>query len=230
MDKKLLADYLRDVVKKVPAVMPLLSDDARALVAIKIINADTELPDIRSRYNSVIVEILTGFFEGGNTTASKNRFNRAANDEFGSAFGLGWVDGGQELPPDEDATDWLNARIQQELGNIATLFEQAKELRKEPDFDFFAWVTARADGYTASLDGVYNAARMFGQKGLLTWNLGATEKHCDTCLKLSKGKPHKAAWYISRNYIPRQPGASMDCGGYHCDCSLTDSEGKEVTI
>lgn len=188
------------------------------------------LTDINAQYNDAIIQALTTYFEGGNVTAPRNLFKRAMVTAFGTAFDLGWLDGGQEETPDADAREWLIARTEQELGYIDGLFANVKQLRKEEGFDFFAWATKRAESYLKSVAGVYNAGVMFAQKNkMLTWRLGATEQHCSTCASLD-GQRHRASWYAARNYIPRQAGAALDCGGYNCDCRLEDDKGNEVTI
>lgn len=66
-----------------------------------------------------------------------------------------------------------------------------------------------------------------GQAGLnsakanevVTWHLGATEEHCTTCNKLD-GQKHRRKWFVDKNYLPRTPGAAMDCGGWRCLCTL----------
>lgn len=190
-----------------------------------------DLSSVNQVYHDSITEALITFFEGGSVAGPRNSFKRATTVAFGDAMDLGTVDGGGELPFTGEALDWFNARLEQEFGYIEMLFVQAKELRKEPDVDTFTWSTARADGYTQALMSVYNAARMFTKGNqLLKWNLGATEKHCDTCSMLAKGTSHRASWYLSHNYIPRQPGANLSCGGYNCDCTLTDMADNEVTI
>ena len=195
-----------------------------------VIKAAGDFAGVNKTYHDAITAALTTFFEGGSIAAPRNAFKRAIVEGLGDAFDLGWADGGGELPIDEDALSWLNARIEQEFGLVEMLFQAAKELRKEDGFDYFPWVTARADGYTGTLQAVYNAAKMLAAKGkLLTWVLGNTEKHCATCLQLN-GTRHRASWYIANNYIPRQPGAGMECGGYNCDCVLTDNAGHDVTI
>jgi hypothetical protein len=212
--------------------MDVPPDVWRAAVKARVFaKADgVDLPAISAVYHDLITSILTGYFESGSITAPRNEFKRAMVEAFGAAFDLGWLDGGQELPPDEDALSWFNARVEAEFGHIEELFIQAKELRKEDEFDFFSWLTSKADSYTRSLSGVYNAALMLAKKNqMLTWRLGNTEVHCSTCAKLDGGK-HRASWYISRDYIPRKAGASMDCGGYNCDCRLEDKEGNEVTV
>lgn len=194
------------------------------------LKAASDLASINAYYRDVITEALTRYFEGGAVAALRNLFKRGMVEAFGAAFDLGWRDGGGTPPPDADALSWFNARVDAEFGHIGVLFTQIKELRKDTEFDYFQFVTARADGYVSSVAGVYNAGVMFAQKNkMLTWNLGNTEKHCSDCAKLSGGK-HRASWYLARNFIPRQPGAAMECGGYKCDCYLTDDAGKVITI
>lgn len=215
--------YLDDSGAEVPAELRLR---ARRLTQ----KAAGSLAAINARYRDAITDALVSYFEGGIVTGPRNHFRAAVTDAFYDAFYLGWADGGGGGVPSAEGLQWLTARVNQEYGFIDMLFQQVKDLRKDEEFDFFAFVTARADGYVSSVLGVYNAGVMFGKSGrMLTWQLGNTEKHCDTCLSLRGGR-HRASWYISRNYIPRQPGAAMDCHGYNCDCRLVDDNGKEVTL
>lgn len=217
---------IRNLVARYPEVIPHLSMRARLLAGIK-----AGISGVNREYHDAITEALVSYFENGGSVATpKSKIKQAMVEAFGSAFDTGWQDGGQELPADEEALSWFNERVDAEMGFIDTLLQDAKELRKDKDFDYFAWVTARADGYTNNLSAVYNAAVMFANtKQMLTWRLGETEKHCSTCAKLD-GQRHKASWYIIRNYIPRKAGAAMECGGYNCDCSLVTDNGEEVTI
>jgi hypothetical protein len=199
---------------------------ARQFGALK---ADGDAVSISAKYHNEITAALLTFFEGGSVTAPRNAFRRAAVEALGGAFDLGYSDNGGAMPMDDDTLAWLNARIEQELGFIGTVFELAKELRKDEDADYLAWVSARADGYAAAVRETYNAGKMYAQKNqLLTWQYGDTD-HCATCEKLN-GQKHRATWYLARNYIPRKPGANLDCGGYRCQCSLLDSQGNEFTI
>lgn len=204
-----------------------LHSRARNVGAVK---AAGDLAGINMKYHDTITEALTMYFEGGNVTGPRNAFRVAMSEAFYDAFYLGWADGGQEPPIEADALNWLNARISQEGGYIYGLFAQIKDLRKEEGLDYFAFVSERADGYTRTVTAVYNAAKMYAARGkMLIWRLGNTEKHCGTCAELN-GNARRASWYLARNYIPRQPGASMLCGGYYCDCRLEDAQGNEVTI
>jgi len=216
--------YLKQEGHEIPLDIQL---KARQIGAIK---AGGDISSIRATYHDEITSALISYLEGGSVTAPRNQFRRAAVEALGDAFDIGYADGGAELPIDGEALSWLNARIEQEMGHIGTLFEQAKELRKEADTDLLGFASDRADGYTGTLDELYTVGVMYADaRQILTWSLGGTEKHCPTCSKLD-GERHRAEWFIARDYIPRKPGASLDCGGYNCDCSLTNAAGEEITI
>ena len=189
------------------------------------------LGSINAQYNDAITATLISYFEGGSLGASRNAFKRAMVEAFGGAFDAGWVDGGQELPFDGDALEWFNARVEQEAAFIDSTYVSAKQIKKDAEADFFQWTTDRATGYVSTLSAIYNAAKMWANKNRSgIWRLGNTEKHCATCSKLN-GTSHRLSWYIANNYIPRQPGASMDCGGYNCDCKIEDKKtGEELTL
>lgn len=197
---------------------------------IGAMKADGDLSSVNSRYHDTITSALIDYFEGSGIAKPRNQIKNAMIIAFGDAFDMGYTDGGGELPIPDDALGWIEARLNQEAGYIDMLFQDAKMLRKDEEFDYFAWATARADGYTSTLQAIYNAGALWAKGNQkLTWNLGNTEKHCDTCKELN-GTAHRASWYISHDYIPRQPGASMECGGYNCDCYLTDPKGETVTL
>jgi hypothetical protein len=195
-----------------------------------VFKAAGDLGSINAVYHDTITESLITYLEGGSPAGPRNRFKKGMVEAFGSAFDAGWQDGGGDMPPDGDALDWLNARVEQELGYIDQLFVQAKALRNQEGADFFQWASDRADGYTGTVSSIYNAGRMLAMGNqLLTWHLGQTEQHCETCQSLD-GTKHRASWYIAHDYIPRKPGAAMDCKGYNCDCSLTDRKGETISV
>ena len=195
-----------------------------------VLKASGDLSSISTIYSRAIEAALTSYLDGGPLPQSKNAFKRATVEAFGGAFDLGTIDGGGEIPADSDALSWFNARVEAEFAHIDLLFQQAKEIRKDEEADNALWIRDRAEGYSNTLTSIYNAAKMWADKRqMLTWNLGNTERHCRTCAKLS-GKRHRATWFISRGYIPRQPGANLECGGYNCDCELISDKGESVTV
>lgn len=197
---------------------------------IKAGNVAGDLSSINSVYHDRITKILTDYFEGGNLRSLSNAFKRAVIESFGSAFDQGWMDGGQELPVDDTALTWFKARVEEEFGHVEMLFQQAKELRGEEGFDFFEWVSARADGYTNTLKELYNAGRLRAMKDqMVTFDGDDGEESCPDCQRL-KGSRHKISWFVKRNYVPPF-GTGLECHpGGRCQHGLMDDGGNWVTV
>ena len=224
--------YLSDNGIPLPAELHLQLEQKGLLKSFKR-NASKQAESIEeanATYHDVITEILISYFEGGSVGSSRNDFKQAVITAFSDTFDLGWIDGGQELPLEEDELSWLEARINQEFGFIDMLFQEAKELRKEEDFDYFEWVTQRADGYTRMLAEIYNQAKLRAvDDQMVTFDGDDGEESCETCQSL-KGKRHKISWFVKRNYVPPY-GIGLQCArGGHCQHHLYDDEGNEITI
>lgn len=191
-----------------------------------------DLTAINKRYHDIITKELLAYFNGGIVTGPRNHFRVATTEAFYDVFYLGWADGGQSFPVSPDALEWLQARLSQEFGYIDMLFQEAKELRKDKEFDYFSWITFHADNYTRTLREIYNAARLravMAVKDIMV-TFGGTdgEKPCKTCQKL-KGQRHKISWFVKRNYIPPH-GSGLEChAGRYCQHVLIDDNGKEIT-
>ena len=206
---------------------------AHALGAVK---AAGDLASIYAAYHDAITGALTDYFEGGSMAGPKNAFKRAAVENLGAAFDLGWSDGGGELPADGDALDWFNARIQQETGFIDQLFENAKALRKEEGADTFGWTNEHADQYTMTVSDIYNMGKMFASKNKMltfTGEDGRPDNICQrtngTCVKL-KGQRHRASWWIAHDLVPYRGNPNYDCGAWECRHYLEDDDGNKFII
>ena len=195
-------------------------------------------PLTRANYRVKMAEALTEYLASDKPiTSYKSRVNRAMLEAFSSAFYIGYEEtSGSLVDVDPDADAWLTSRQNTELGYIGELFAALKVARDEfwhgeiDADDLRALVAARVNGYSNTLEAVYNAGRMWGAKNkMLTWHLGSTHEHCDTCARLN-GQSHRARWFVARNLIPRRPGAAMECGGYQCGCYFTDKDGNRFTL
>jgi hypothetical protein len=171
-----------------------------------------------------------GYLSGGSLADADSRMATAVSRAYIETVELAYLEGGGELPLDDDTAAWARAQVDIQLAYVDDLFVRLKDLRKAGDFDAGEVAQARAEAWASGLDGFYNEAVLRGSKNIVvTWHLGSTEKHCKTCANLD-GKSHKINWFIEHDYIPRKNGAAMDCGGYNCDCSLVDKKGSEYTI
>jgi len=205
--------------------------------AEKIINfALGDYAPIRDTYRMRIYAAMLDYLANdGNMVAKRNEFKRAIAEGFGDAADLGFVDGGGELP-DQPLNDWVGGRMEQEFTNVDALFRQLKDTRGDEEFnraEAFDIANQRADGYAATLDGIYNEAKVRGAKNrLLTF--GGEDGHspgfpCKTCAKL-KGQRHRASWWIRRGLIPYPGNANYECGAWQCKHILFDDQGRIFTV
>jgi hypothetical protein len=212
--------------------------DARLdALTIKAVTDQDSLAVIRADYRAVIADAMTEYLASDRpVTGPRKLFRKAATEHLQPAFWRGYGEAAGEIDyQDADARDWINSRVLEEIGYISTLFVSLRQLRDEfihGEADSSVLrdeVDNRTNGYADTLEACYIAGKMFGKKNvMLEWVYGDTE-HCNTCAALN-GQRHRAKWYIARDYIPRKPGAAMACGGYRCQCTLLDPDGKDYTL
>ena len=174
---------------------------------------------------------MNGYLDSSDrSTAYKSSMKKAVVDAFTETANAGFVDGGGELPIDEDTDSWLTGQQALELANVDSLFSSLALLRKEDDTDPIQEAYNRAEGYSNTLDGLYNQAVLFGAGNkMLTFDGDDGAESCDTCKKL-KGQRHRAAWWIAHDYVPPS-GDGLDCAaGGHCQHGLFTDDDEQVTI
>jgi hypothetical protein len=59
------------------------------------------------------------------------------------------------------------------------------------------------------------------------WILGNTEEHCSDCLRLN-GVVLTASEWGRAGIRPQSP--DLECGGWHCDCRLEETERKSMGL
>jgi len=211
--------------------LSILIEELRAMLAE--FSPGMSLEDVQAEYQDKLYEYMADYLQSSRSVVvDRNKFGRAVNDGFTFAFVAGWSDAGASALNDE-AQAWLNGRISEELTFMTSLFSQLKALREDdtiPLEDKLTAAQAHAEAYTNTLTGVYAQAKMMGdpeQDG--TWELGATEEHCDTCAKLN-GQTHPLSWFLKNGYIPQEAGSkTLDCGGWRCDCKIKSKKtGKQL--
>jgi hypothetical protein len=186
---------------------------------------------VRQEYYGQIYFAVFGYLSDvGGLKTNKNAMKRAMVEAFGATETLAWQDGGGDLPVGEEAVAWVTARQQAEIGFIDLLFQQLSELKKEEGIDPEAEATARAEGYTRTLDGLYNEvkAMAFGNK-MLTFVGRDGMESCPDCQKL-KEQRHRASWWVRRGLIPYRGNINFACGGWRCEHFLVDDQGGVFTL
>jgi hypothetical protein len=216
VNKKQTKAIILETARIIPSVLPYLSDKTKA--ALK---ADTP-EQIQERYRAAVEAALLAYFLSGGMDELRIAIREAMQAAYTDSYDLGGA-----VDP-----EWLQKQMDNEAANIESLIANAQQMRDAgaTQAEIDQWVTARALGYAGATLAIYNASSLLSKGDeVLKWNLGNTEKHCATCLELN-GKSHSASWYLENSFIPRQPGANLDCGGWNCDCFLTDKSGNTVTL
>lgn len=188
---------------------------------------------IRGEYWAKVYDVVYGYLSSANAiTQYKNTHKRAMLEAFADAANQGWADGfpmDKEVPPmDETAREMITVEQNAESANIDVLWARLSELRKDGEFDPISEAYARADGYSKTLDRIYNEfkTRAAGAT-MLTFVGDDGAESCADCKKY-KGKRHKASWWVSHNAVP--PNRDFVCKGYRCMHVLVNDRGELFTI
>lgn len=190
---------------------------------------------IRSTYWSEVYSAVFDYLTSADKpiTSYKARVKRAIGTAAVDAAETAWLDGGAELPLDEDASQFLETFQQSEMSNADNLFATLKQLKREADSDEEAEANNRANGYAAGLDGMYSQVKVMGmgnQMLTLAGEDGQPPKFpCPECRRL-KGQRHRAKWWIAHDLVPRRGNDNYTCGGWQCRHYLEDDEGNMVTL
>ena len=187
-----------------------------------------ELAGERGSYRQTVYEAVLEYLvqTGAGSRSFANAIKRAIVEEFPAAFYAAYAVGGNaEVDPADDR--WLTGRITEEVSYVDSLFEALKEVKAEklPPRELVAEAEARADGYAATLDGLWAQGMLRGAKNVMLTMVGMDgQKSCRDCQRL-KGKRYSAGKW-TRLGIPGVPGNNYECRGYNCLHYLIDDRGN----
>jgi hypothetical protein len=213
-----------------------LLDQAEALVDARFTALTTKdaraYSAQRKAYNVNIFGAMNGYLTGGDSMVSaRNEFSREMIERFYSMFVKGYTEAGSdeaELTGDSDDLEWVNARTEEEIGYIKSLFVALKgakggELTRD---ELIQLAHDHADAYTGSLDMVYSEGKMRGGKNIMLTMAGDDGKEsCDDCRR-RKDKRYSAKKWLALGYPPSR---DFECHGYNCQHYLVDDSGKRWT-
>lgn len=184
------------------------------------------------RYRSRLWSAMVRLYNGGRDANFVATFARSIDQQLTDA----WNEGADSVgvKPDEMSKEdmlILDGIIRNEndfITRIAGEIQGDKDAGMERD-KFDTKYGARVDLWANRYTETQNRAKIvFGGKTKLEWKLGATEKHCPFCKKLSGIVAYATEWDQSRIHpqMPPNPILSGEvngekgCAGWGCDCSL----------
>ncbi|MFA5150264.1 MAG: hypothetical protein WC433_05085 [Candidatus Omnitrophota bacterium] len=171
-------------------------------------------------------EISDDQFESDFITAIENQLTRA------------WNEGADEvgvLPEEmtEEDLGVLQGLIDEEVGYLTGLGVDIIDIKKSTEGmsekealdEFRSRFRNRIDIWASKYNEMVNRAKIhFGNKTKLRWDLGATEKHCETCLALNGIVAYAYEWEQSGIRPGESGSAILACGGWSCDCKLSETD------
>lgn len=187
--------------------------------------AGEDAPEFKTEahYDHALRGYIRDLYERGDEGLYLDRHSRLIEQQFERAWKQGLKLAGMTW--DEQTDDELNYLVQairdeqnRTLGFALEILE-ARESGK-PVSPFYARVPLWAKRYTQTVN---QALAMAKTNPKLEWQLGATEKHCRTCLKLN-GRVKRASFW-SQTVLPQGgPNPKLECQGWECDCKLVVSK------
>lgn len=186
----------------------------------------------RKSYNVNIFGAMNGYLTmNDNLVAARNEFSKEMNERFYGVFVLGYTQAGgkeKDLTGDSPDLDWINARTEEEVGYIKSLFVTLREAKKSDltREELLQLAHDHADAYTNSLDMVYSEGKMRGSKNIMLTMVGEDgAESCTDCIK-RKGKRYSVKKWLAIGYPPSR---DFECHGYNCQHYLATDDGKRWT-
>jgi len=209
----LLSELIR-TIELVPEVKAHLSE--KALEFLKSIET----------YNRQLWQYTLDLYRGGDGGVFIDKFTAAIDNQLRRAWNEGARAVGVE-PEDmtEDDRNEIKAIIDSEYEHILDLgsaIEGARDLSLD---EFRQSFRNRIDLWVSRYTDVINRAKVyFGSKTRLEWTLGETEQHCETCAALNGIVAYAQEWEQAGVHPQSPPNNVLECGGWQCDCSLTQTD------
>ena len=198
------------VIRAVPEVIPHLTEETWA-----VFRAAGGYDGIRNTYWSIIYDAVYNYLTGTQSVTSfRNEMKKGMVDAFVQAAELGYEDAGGTLPLDEETLAWLGDAQSAEMGHIDDLFARLKQ--EWDGIDPINEAFARADGYAATLDAIFNMAKLRGSDNILL-EFGGEDgaESCPECKDL-KGTKALKNYVIEHDLFPRPGNENFTCKGYEC--------------
>ena len=147
---------------------------------------------------------------------------------FGRASDDAWLSMEDNGAMDQDTRLWLEAQQNAETAYIENLGNSLDEIRKAGNFDAKTIAAQRADGYTKTLDRIYNNVKVSSAKDrMLTFGGHSGIESCVDCQNYLDQR-HPAKWWREMDAVP--PNRNFECGGWKCEHYLHDDKGYLYTF
>ena len=187
----------------------------------------------RGRYLQIIFNNILEYMESSVGTPRTNFQNKVFNAialHFNDVFLIGY-NAKDQRPLDAESIQWLQGRVDAEVGFARSMFANLVTIKREKDFTGGVRIAEqKSRSYTNTLDGIHLEGLMRGQANkMLTFSGTDGKDSCKDCKKW-KEKRHSAKFWSARGIVPGQVGADLECGGHQCKHYFTDDDGNRFHV
>lgn len=209
-------DIIKTLVTRFPAVIPHLTGKARWIAF-----ADGGEYKTYEFFLNTMERLITNVYNGFMQSEFLDITANLISGQLTQAFQQAWLEegGGGELPAYLQTA--LFQLILEQFPHVDGLYRDivsARELEQP-----LSPLLARASMWANRYNEAYNQASQLiivQNGGKMQWVMGQAE-HCETCLALNGIVAFASEWQASGL---RPQGAMLQCGGFHCQCSLIPTD------
>lgn len=215
-------------------------DQARNIVELTL----HEYSKVRNEYWSQVHDGVKTYLseEDKDEEWFKKTMETAIQIAFYAALAVAWLDSGNKRKIGASVTAFVAAQVLAEMGFVESLVYSLRLLKIrqpmvediEPELEPLTedeieeQASDRADGYSRSLDGIYNNSKVMAAGSQILKFVGEDGlESCYHCQRY-KNQKHPAWWWVKHDAVP--PNRRFDCKGYNCYHVLEDENGRLFTI
>ena len=182
---------------------------------------------IRRRYEQLLRRLIRRFWSGEiDQQEFSDRVYEASVEAYWDAFAEGRKAGG--VDDDVEVTHQEGGIVYQQLvwANASTSKIVMLILSADGDEARLQEAVGRASAIAAAVDELwYEGLASAAADRMYQWILGGTKDHCRDCLAYN-GQRHRLSEWQAAGAMPN--AYALECRGYHCECELQPSRGREV--
>ena len=224
--------FIREAVKLVPQVIPLLMGKARAFYFGSVaFDAFKSYEDMLSKIQSLVKNTYNGKV---GTVEFTDRITSIIGGQLRNAYNTAWINEGMD---EDNTTAALPDYLEESLLDMI-----AQQASTEFSYQYFTDIMAarrsetpidpllsRAELWAGQWNTAYeNATSLItlNNGGREEWVLGATEQHCPECAALNGIVAFANEWEELGVRPKNPPNDNLTCGGWRCDCERRATDKK----
>lgn len=212
---------IRAIASRLPAVIPLLSDKARYIIASARATEYKTYDYYLSTLQNLVESVYNGYTGGGFIDIMANLIS----GQLSQAFRQAWTDDGDGGAFPDYLQPPLEDMILSEYDHVDGFYRDIVDARVDelPIDGLLArcplWAQRWIEAYNLAVSLIVKQAG-----GNLMWELGATEQHCPECAALNGIVARASEWEALGVRPQGAPNALLTCGGWQCDCKLSPTD------